>query len=318
MTKRNTLESFIIKAQYVHGTLYNYSKVNYVNANTKVIIICPVHGEFEQRASSHTQGYGCNKCGTLLQKQKITGSIEEFIAKAKEIHGDKYDYSKAIFNGKLNNITITCPVHGDFEQNASNHIRGGNCPNCSTIKSSEKRTMPWEICLKQFFKIHGNKYDYSKANYIKTTAKIEIICPEHGSFWQSPTSHKQGNGCPKCNVASVWRYTDWEQAGIKSVRFTGFKLYVIECWSDTERFIKIGKTYTNISKRFKSKFLMPYQWKILYSIEGSAKYISEYETKLHNKFKDSKIIPDNPFGGRYECFATSIKENLDSMFKHRY
>ncbi len=124
-SKRLSTEEFIEKAKKVHGDKYDYSKVNYVNSSTKVTIICPVHGEFEQNPTSHLKGCGCAKCA---EREKLT--TEEFIERAKKVHGDKYDYSKVKYVNSYTKVTIGCPFHGEFEQNPLNHLKGVGCPIC--------------------------------------------------------------------------------------------------------------------------------------------------------------------------------------------
>ena len=124
---------------------------------------------------------------------------EEFINRAKEIHGDKYDYSKVNYVNKRTKIEIICPIHGSFFQYPEVHIRGSGCPECGKKISKEKRKLTNEEIIEQFKKVHGNKYDYSKVNYVNIDTPVEIICPIHGSFFQSPYEHKNGANCPKCS-----------------------------------------------------------------------------------------------------------------------
>ena len=112
MPKKLTTEEFIEKARGVHGDKYDYSKVNYINSKTKIYIICPIHGEFEQTPSNHlhkNKPQGCPKC--KKNKLRLIKSLtsEEFIAKAIEIHGNKYDYSKVKYiNARKKVIMILC------------------------------------------------------------------------------------------------------------------------------------------------------------------------------------------------------------------
>lgn len=122
-----TNKDFIEKSKLIHGDKYDYSKTIYINSYNKIIIICPVHGEFKQRASQHLEGYNCNECSKKL-KSKTT---EEFIEKAKLIHGDKYDYSLVKYKNKKTKIKIICKIHGIFEQLPFSHRRGNGCKKCS-------------------------------------------------------------------------------------------------------------------------------------------------------------------------------------------
>ena len=186
-------EQFIEKAREVHGDKYNYSKVNYINANTKVIIICPEHGEFEQTPGSHLYGQGCPKCANNI---KLT--TEQFIEKAKEVHGDKYDYSKVNYLNSYTKVTIICPEHGEFEQTPANHLVGKGCPKCKIEKLKNNHKYNLIDFIEKARKVHGDKYDYSKVNYVNNQTKVTIICPIHGEFEQTPINHLLGCNCPMC------------------------------------------------------------------------------------------------------------------------
>lgn len=148
------LEQFIKKAEEKHNGKYDYSQVVYVNSRTKVTIVCPDHGVFEQLPSSHLQGNGCPKCARIwsdehkknLQKssRKSRGmTTDEWIAKVKEIHGDKYDYSQTIYVNQRTNVKIICPVHGMFEQKADSHLRGCGCRLCGFESENHNGVHNW-------------------------------------------------------------------------------------------------------------------------------------------------------------------------------
>ena len=125
--------------------------------------------------------------------KKIT--TEEFIKKAKEKHGEKYNYSKVEYNGTHVKICIICPKHGEFWQTPHNHLIGrGGCVKCQ----HENHTYTQEEILLMFKEKHGDKYDYSKVEYNGIMNKVCIICKEHGEFWQDPHEHISGGGCPLC------------------------------------------------------------------------------------------------------------------------
>ena len=129
---------------------------------------------------------------------------EEFIKEAKKKHKGKYDYSKVDYVNNRTKVCIICPKpeHGEFWQAPSNHTQGQGCPYCGVEKKRESQTSTKEKFIKKSHDIHGDKYDYSKVNYVNCDTKVCIICPEHehGEFWQVPSSHLQGVGCPKCGV----------------------------------------------------------------------------------------------------------------------
>lgn len=126
---------------------------------------------------------------------------EEFISRANEIHKGKYDYSKVEYKNSITKVCIICPIHGEFWQRPANHLQGQGCPACKNVK--RKTT---EDFINEARKIHGDKYDYSKVEYVNNKTKICIICHqkdrngiEHGEFWQKPLHHIMGFGCSKCS-----------------------------------------------------------------------------------------------------------------------
>lgn len=187
---RSDTESFIAKARKRHGDKYDYSKVVYRRTDEKVCIVCPEHGEFWQEPHNHIQGAGCPKCSNMYSP-----STEEFIAAARAVHGDKYDYSKAVYNGNKRKLCVVCPEHGEFWITPNNHIsKKVGCSRCTGY---------YDLTIEEFIdeanKRFNNKYDYSKAVWRGFQKKIEIICPEHGSFFQTPMSHLKTMGCGKCS-----------------------------------------------------------------------------------------------------------------------
>lgn len=193
-------ETFIQKARLVHGDKYDYSNVVYKKAIEKVIIICKEHGEFLQTPSDHlTSKYGCRICGVAIRGvSKMNNCKEQFITNAIKIHGDRYDYSKSIYTGCENKLIIICKEHGEFEQQPNNHLYGKGCPSCGRYNFINSRRSNLDEFLQKAVEMHKNLYDYSKVKYVNNNTKVEIICKEHGIFYQTPSHHLNGQGCPKC------------------------------------------------------------------------------------------------------------------------
>ena len=118
---------------------------------------------------------------------------ENFIKKASERHKYKYDYSKVEYINVHTKVCIICPEHGEFLITPNNHLRGHGCPKCAGCNKSNNDTF-----VTMAKEIHGDKYDYSKVEYVNYETKVCIICPEHGEFWQTPHGHLNGQGCPYC------------------------------------------------------------------------------------------------------------------------
>jgi len=135
--QRKTITQFVEEAQKVHGNKYDYSEVEYVNTHTPVKIKCGQCGlVFLQEPSSHLAGHGCPKCSKKKTHRVI--DQEAFVARAKEVHGDKYDYSKTEYKDMHSKVHIICPRHGDFYQRAQSHILGNGCPLCKRDKQIER------------------------------------------------------------------------------------------------------------------------------------------------------------------------------------
>lgn len=196
--KQITPSEFIEKSKTVHGDKYDYKKTTYKNSKIKVTITCPEHGDFEQIPYDHFSGHGCNKCAVKFKFIKLTLTTEQFIEKAKSIHGDKYSYDKVIYKNSNTKIVITCDIHGDFNQQAGSHLQGIGCPNCKADKLRDIKLSNTNDFIEKARAIHGDRYDYSDTIYEKSKKKILIICPVHGEFIQHAGSHLRGVGCPNC------------------------------------------------------------------------------------------------------------------------
>ena len=188
-------KDFITKAKKVHGSKYIYTKVNYQLSSIKVTIICPTHGEFLQTPNNHLRGRGCETCSYIGRSQKDN---QYFLNKAREKHGDKYDYSKVQYKGSKKKVIIICPEHGDFLKSPGNHYKGQGCPECADLIRRKKRSLGITEFIKRSKEIHNNKYNYSKVEYVNNSIKVKILCDIHGEFLQSPGGHLSGSGCEQC------------------------------------------------------------------------------------------------------------------------
>lgn len=191
MSRKLTREDFIKRAREVHGDLYDYSKVNYVNSKDKVCIICKRHGEFWQIPNSHLNGRRCPKCH---RSEKLTNEI--FVKNAKKVHGNKYDYTKVNYINNNSKVEIICPHHGSFFQTPKAHVHSKNgCAKCSGLERSNTNDF-----IEKSKKIHGDKYNYDKVTYVNNSTKVKIKCIEHNEyFFQAPNNHLNGSGCPRCS-----------------------------------------------------------------------------------------------------------------------
>lgn len=193
-----TTPEWLKRFSVVHGDLYDYSKVDISGATNKATITCRKHGDFAQTPSMHAEGRGCPKCANEQNGLRFRHTMASIIARFKETHGDRYDYSAVDCDMATSNVTIICKSHGPFEQHVSDHINGCGCPKCyaATVRPRSKR--PWGEIYKDFVRMHGAKYEYDIESYTHAKGKLRIICPEHGPFMQTASDHANGCGCPMC------------------------------------------------------------------------------------------------------------------------
>lgn len=133
-----TTEDFIERVKIIHKNFYDYRKTKYIGVDNKITVICPNHGEFEQTAYTHLTGSGCPKCRSEKLSAAYKYSTLDFIDKAKNIHGDKYDYSLVNYINSKTKIDIICPVHGKFSQVGGSHLQGKGCPICNESKDEKQ------------------------------------------------------------------------------------------------------------------------------------------------------------------------------------
>lgn len=165
-----TVAEFISRSREHFGDFYDYSNVLFNTTRDKVRIICPSHGEFQTYARDHMRGVRCKKC----HSDSIRVSVEEFLSRAKNTHGDLYAYDKDSFSdGK---IDVYCSIHGKFRQWCYNHVIGNGCQKChiDTLRLSAA-----EVSGKISEK-HADQYELIPTSYTTTDKKIEAICKDHG------------------------------------------------------------------------------------------------------------------------------------------
>lgn len=190
--------TFVEKAWKKHGKgRWGYEKVKYIMASERVEIHCFDHGSFFQSPTSHSGGSGCHKCSSIKRGTKRTYSYEYFLAKSREVHGEKYSYVKDSYINSQIKMSIRCKIHGIFQQTPTEHFKRG-CPRCGNEERGRARRMTYEIFVKKAREVHGDKYDYFDKNYITSQTKITISCKKHGDFLQSPNNHLRGHGCIFC------------------------------------------------------------------------------------------------------------------------
>lgn len=172
-------EDFIEECKKIHNNEYDYSLVNYVNSKSKIKIVCPKHGKFEQIAANHKKGGKCPEC--LLEKK----NTEEFILEASLIHDNKYLYGKTKYEHSKQKVIISCPIHGDFTQTPNTHLMGKGCPQCVTKISNGHQEIADYICSMGYACDLNNKlkiYPFELDILVKNT---NIAVEFNGVRWHS-------------------------------------------------------------------------------------------------------------------------------------
>jgi len=206
------------KLEKTHNNRYNYSQftfdwfvINYKDKNTKIPIICPIHGEFKQSILGHLSGKGCPECGRINSIKKHRLSYQDFINKAKRVHNNRYQYPfdnnwwQENYKNHSQKVPIICPIHGEFMQSVNAHLRGEGCPECGREKSNDSKRLSYQEFIERAIRTHNNKYTYpvgknwwDRSYNKRKDTEVTIICPIHGEFKQIIDNHLSGYGCPKC------------------------------------------------------------------------------------------------------------------------
>ena len=225
MARKFSKDDFINKAISIHGDKYTYDNSVYLNNKKPITVSCKIHGDFSIIAGNFLRGSCCPTCSKNSGNEKKKKNTDWFISKSMERHGDKYDYSKSLYVGALNNIKIVCKIHGEFLQRPGSHISGVGCPKCGNLNQAKKRKRNTDLVVKKFKSVHKDIYDYTESVFISKDKKIKIICKIHGEFWQFAHNHiSNKNGCPKCK-ASIGEKNVREILRIKDFVFLEQKTY---------------------------------------------------------------------------------------------
>ena len=193
----SSLEEFVEAAEKVHGDLYDYPNQEFIAVSRKLRIVCKLHGEYQQTGVLHISGAGCKRCN--LAKGTLRYTTETFIEKAREVHaGRGYDYSKTEYKSGHQPIIVICPVHGEYQPEAAEHLSGSECNDCKNFGTR----LTTKDFIRRAKETHGSKYLYDKTEYVYFNEALIITCPKHGDFEQRASGHLKGSGCRRCAAGS--------------------------------------------------------------------------------------------------------------------
>lgn len=189
--KRVTTADFVAESKKVHGDRYDYSLVAVTTNTTPVQIVCPDHGVFLQAPKQHRKGQGCPACGGT---QKL--DQETMLKRFAEVHGTRYDYSKAVYSSAREEVTIICPDHGEFLQIAALHWDGRNCPKCVKRVAADKYRKPLAAQHAALTAIRPD-FTYDLSAYTNNKDLISVTCDRGHTFEQQYNGARR-HGCPSC------------------------------------------------------------------------------------------------------------------------
>lgn len=196
MARTLTTAEWIEKAQSIHADRYDYRLVDYKNAKTKVIVICPEHDEWLCLPDNHiSKGRGCPKCGGSLKK-----SSSDFVNDAQRVHGSKYDYSMVEYINSHTKVKIICFKHGAFCQSPTSHLSGSSCPDCSKdLKLETTRHESINSIQKRINESSDYKVSMIEDSFTSINVRARFMCTEHGEFERLVnTVLYRGNPCLEC------------------------------------------------------------------------------------------------------------------------
>lgn len=269
------------KCNEIHNFKYSYDKFEYLNNNTKSIIMCPNHSEFTQRPSDHLQGKGCPECAEINRRNARKIDQSEFLQSCKKVHKDRYLLNNVVYTGIKNKIIVTCRVHGDFTIGAETFRKGQNCPQCASIKRNRTKTKSLETFIKEASNKHNNFYDYSLVRYVSDRTPVTIICPDHGAFEQTPNAHLAGKSCSLCTK---------NVGGFKPTLDSYF--YYLKVRTKDIVAYKIGITNHSIKKRYTLRDRAKIE--VLYFLKMSSGYEARrLETYLKRKYSEFRYQGKN-------------------------
>lgn len=203
MSKKMTTEEFLIRAEEIHGDLYDYSYVEYLNTGTPVRIICPKHGEFMCSPRNHLRPEkprGCPKCGRDRQIKFATKPFDEFVSVAKKIHYGRYQYIPETYARAKSNMTMICAEHGEFRQTPDSHLRGAGCPTCAGETRAKKYRDSHASAVAQLVASQSDgKVMLDATSYRGQNAGALFNCKQHGNFERRVIlALKTTHPCPEC------------------------------------------------------------------------------------------------------------------------
>ncbi|MGZ8888057.1 MAG: hypothetical protein ACXW1D_00710 [Halobacteriota archaeon] len=298
---QKTQKEFIDEATEKHGAFYSYDKTVYVRSKDKLIVTCPIHGDFSILANNHVSGKGCKHCAIASVSASKTLGREVFIDRARIKHGDRYDYSVSQISTMKSPTNIICQKHGKFTIIPANHLTGEGCTKCSLESRRKSQMKTLKTFLQDCIKVHGTKYDYRLiTEYNGAKSKIDIICGLHGVFSQTADHHYNGTDCPQCKPGG---YNN-KSAGTFYVLMSGDITKV----GITNKPTKTRAEYINSKSKLGFEVIAE-----MYSKDGTKP--QQIEKLALRWLRENYSCIDAEFNGSTECFLDVDMERLMNLIE---
>lgn len=307
-------EVFIESCKKTHKNKYDYSLVeDFKGMHSRITIICPKHGEFEQIAHGHKRCHGCEKCSYEERGRNSSVSFKEFKDLAENKFGNLYTYDENSYTKISEDVSYKCDVHGVVKQRANLHLKGKGCSKC--FSKNIKHTT--ESFIEKATLKHKGFYNYEKTKYgSKNTDKVVITCPFHGDFLQAPMGHLYSQGCTVCaNIKSNIGYQGLATDFIEHSKLIDCVTYLLKFNSETLSYYKVGIS-TNMTQRLhKLRKVHNADIEVLFEFKSSLFNCADVENELLVLYKNYNRRGEVPYKieGSTECF--SIKAPIDEMIK---
>ena len=229
LAKRSSLSEFIKKGNIKHHGKYSYENAVYETIYSKLIITCPIHGNFKQRANDHLNGYGCPKCGQEKNRKSNLLEEKEVISRFKSIHKDKYDYSSVKYLKLSEPVDIICPVHGIFKQKPAIHLDGSGCPECATGNTVSVKELEIRNYVESL--LPNVEVLYNSKPYFMDPYELDIYIPSMG-------------------IAIEFNGLRWHSERFQKDKYYHFNK-TEKCLSNNIRLLHIWEHYWNIPQKKK-------------------------------------------------------------------
>lgn len=251
------------------------------------------------------------KRNTFESKLGIKKSVDKKRFLIKELEniygmGRGYDFSRIEYKSYTEKVVVVCDRHGEFLSSPANLLRGRSCPSCGWESATKARTKKFPDFEKEANLVHNHKYVYKEDGFKGSSTEIPILCSHHGVFYQKPSKHLAGQGCPSCSLESKgYSKTAFEEACNRNSDGLG-TLYVLTCHSRGDYFYKVGITSLSVGERYRKRGSMPYDFKILFTAVGMPSEVFDLEKSINRELRHQRHTPLKAFGGMTECISPCV------------